>query len=293
MNVMNFFKKQIISLYCKMDSCFRRNDGVQIKVHATTPSSVYIGNGRVLVKTIFNTKLIMNANNTDIAPTLILNKVWEPNVSLLIKKILPNSANVLELGANIGYFTTLMANLTSGKIFAFEANPRTFEYLEHNIQISGNLFSIKAYNKAAYDSNSQIEFYAVENNQGCSSVAYNQILEEFKDTQDKIIIDAVKIDDQNLGEINFIKMDIEGCEIKAIHGMQQTILKYKPIIVTEINKSKLDDVEQAHNQDQLLFNLLWEMGYKSYLIGEKLSPILNVHELPNKSDYDVLFICEK
>jgi FkbM family methyltransferase len=266
---------------------------LQIKYHAQYPALCYLGNNNVLLKTLFGNKLIVDANNTDIVPTLLMNKCWEPDVSRLILSVLPSKANILDLGANIGYFTTLMASRTNGCIFSFEANPTTFKYLERNVQISGNLFKIKLYNKAVYNSNSQITFYAVKNNQGCSSVVYNDVLEYFHDIQNEIVVDCIKIDDLDINNIGFIKMDIEGAEYKALQGMINLLKTCKPMIVTEINHAKLDAVEKEHNSKYKLFNLLWNMGYQSYWISSKLIKIDSLSTIPDLPDFDVLFTFHK
>ncbi len=57
---------------------------------------------------------------------------------------------------------------------------------------------------------------------------------------------AVKIrtlDSFNLKNITFIKYDIEGYELRAIQGSEQTIKKYNPVIVVEQNKGNLDSVD--------------------------------------------------
>ena len=57
---------------------------------------------------------------------------------------------------------------------------------------------------------------------------------------------AVKIrtlDSFNLKNVTFIKYDIEGYELRAIQGSEQTIKKYNPVIVVEQNKGNLDSVD--------------------------------------------------
>ena len=59
------------------------------------------------------------------------------------------------------------------------------------------------------------------------------------------------IDSFNFENVTFIKYDIEGYELKAVKGSEQTIKKYNPVIVVEQNKGNLDSV-----------NLLKSWGYE-------------------------------
>lgn len=69
-------------------------------------------------------------------------------------------------------------------------------------------------------------------------------------------------------------------------------LRYKPKIIVEVNKRKLNDVESIETGDEALFKILWGFGYKSYLIGAKINKIDNLSALTNRSDYDILCIYE-
>ena len=45
---------------------------------------------------------------------------------------------VIDLGANIGYYTCILAKLVGkdGKVFAFEPDPRNLKLLEKNIKVN-------------------------------------------------------------------------------------------------------------------------------------------------------------
>lgn len=50
---------------------------------------------------------------------------------------------------------------------------------------------------------------------------------------------TLKLDDLDLNSVDFIKMDIQGGEIKALEGLSKTIIKCKPIIFIEIEEHHL------------------------------------------------------
>ena len=73
------------------------------------------------------------------------------------------------------------------------------------------------------------------------------------------------IDSFNLKNVTFIKYDIEGYELKALKGSEQTIKKYNPVIVIEQNRGnsfpqelleswgyKCKGIDKVFNQDYIM-----------------------------------------
>jgi tRNA G37 N-methylase Trm5 len=61
---------------------------------------------------------------------------FEPAETELMRQRVRPGATVLDIGANIGYFTLLMARCVgpSGHVYAFEPEPKNFELLQHNVR---------------------------------------------------------------------------------------------------------------------------------------------------------------
>jgi len=69
---------------------------------------------------------------------LAINGIWEPLETNLIKNKIKEGDIVLNIGANIGYYTLLIARLvgSNGKVFAFEPDLNNFKILKKNIEIN-------------------------------------------------------------------------------------------------------------------------------------------------------------
>ena len=80
--------------------------------------------------------LWVDPNDEILSRSIVYDKVWEPATSKLIKDVIHSGDTGIDLGANIGYFTILMANLvgSSGKIFSFEPAPLNFKILQKNVE---------------------------------------------------------------------------------------------------------------------------------------------------------------
>jgi len=106
-------------------------------------------------------------------------------------------------------------------IFSFEPDQKSYEQLCATIQKNNIEKQVKPINKGLYSKNGIVYF----NNDKENDMQYT-VQEEYSE----IHIDVVTIDSflDNKQKVNFIKMDIEGSEIDAIKGAQQTIQTYKP-----------------------------------------------------------------
>jgi hypothetical protein len=69
-------------------------------------------------------------------------------------------------------------------------------------------------------------------------------------------INCIVIDDLNLEDICYIKIDVEGHEFQALLGLKKTILKYHPTIMIEIHESC--------PTKNLTFDFLKKFGYRTH-----------------------------
>src|SRR5205085_1401318 len=89
---------------------------------------------------------------------------YEPDETDLIKKIIRPEYIVLDIGANIGYYTLLMAKQVK-QVFAFEPEQRNFELLQKNIDLN-KLDNVDPRNVAASANSGKSTLYLCESNRG-------------------------------------------------------------------------------------------------------------------------------
>jgi len=144
-----------------------------------------------------------------------------------VKKIIKKGDIVLDVGANIGYYTLIFAKLVGkdGIVFAFEPEPTNFDLLKKNVTINGykNVILIR---KALSDRTGKTKLFLSEVHLGDHRII------DPKETRNSIEIDTITGEDyfRDLNKkINFIKMDIQGAEILALRGMSSLLQKMNEI----------------------------------------------------------------
>lgn len=159
-------------------------------------------------------------------------------------------------GANIGDHTGYYLSKVGrhGMVMAFEPNPEAYECLVHNCPYAVNL-------KYGLSDASGIRQLEVLDNVGASYIrplGPAGVL-DLSATSSKNQINLRTLDSFKLDQLNFLKLDIEGWEGKAIIGAQQTISRFKPVMLIEVNRGAL---ARAGCSEQQLLDLLDNFGYK-------------------------------
>ena len=155
--------------------------------------------------------LLANIHDGGIGYTLFLRGEYALTRVSEIREAVKEGDVVIDIGANIGYFTVLLANLVGpgGKVYAFEPDPRNFYLLQRTIARNGWTHVIA-------------EQKAVSNEAG-ELLLYQTLTPDAHISTVKVQV--VNLDDFLSDEphISFIKMDMDGSEPLAIQGMAQLI----------------------------------------------------------------------
>ncbi len=194
-----------------------------------------------------------------------------------------------DVGAHYGYFSMLASKLVGqlGKVYSFEASPKTYEILVKNASDCANVISS---NLAVSDSSSFLEFYEFPNLYS----EYNTLdVDQFKNeswfTNSKptaVKIKSVTLDkfvEQELVKPQIIKIDVEGAEYQVINGSRGYLEENAPLIVMEFLSEKRGN--EAHlNAEKLLRSL----GYDSYIIDRKgkIDQVKNIADFLESQDVE-------
>jgi len=167
-------------------------------------------------------------------------------VSNLVK---PGSV-IFDIGAHVGFYTLLFSVLAgdSGQVIAFEPFPANAKYLKQHIQMN-KLNNVRMYEAAMAEKAGTADFET-----GISS-SMGHITDQISPSTFQVKL--VNIDELvNSGEVpppDYIKLDIEGAELRALQGATETLKKHHPSIFLATH---------GHDIHKMCCNLLQELGYE-------------------------------
>jgi FkbM family methyltransferase len=142
-----------------------------------------------------------------------------------------------------------------GHVYGFEFVPDNLEILMENIELNPHLKNrIKVIQKALWNKSGEHICYEA-NGPGSYVIENNQ--------QERKRIETLSIDDfvsaEGIPRVNFIKMDIEGSELYALQGAEQTIRTFQPILAIALYHKEDDFAVIPDYLDNL------SLGYEFYL----------------------------
>jgi len=201
-----------------------------------------------------------------------------------VKKIIKPNSTILDVGANFGYYSIILALelMKKCQIYAFEPCLPVFSRLVRNIMLNDLDSCIKPLSIALSDkigSGGALAF-----NQGNSGAT-------FIDNSRNGDIQMTTVDkfcelNSGISKVDFIKIDVEGFELFVLQGARQVILRDKPVVFLELNPFCLKRNRITANS---LIELLLSYGYKLFISRrKKLIPFLSVN-MPNENNYVNLF----
>lgn len=174
---------------------------------------------------------------------------------LPLRRYVPRGSCVVDVGANIGCHTVTYANWvgTDGVVVAFEPVLESFNCLEHNVK---DLPQVMTVNAALSDTESYRDIHVPPENLGASCL-----------TDDEGPIITVLLDDFHLRNVSFIKIDVEGYEVKVLRGAVKTILEWRPVMLIEVNRGAL--ARYGSTAEELRY-LIESSGYSTQITDDRI-----------------------
>ena len=223
---------------------------------------------------------------------LQMNGYWEMNITEVIAQHLKPKMNVLDVGANYGYFSFLMASLVghNGHVYAIEANPFIYKLMKKSIKVNGFKNRVTVINKAITDHDAGLQpFIFSKQSPMNGSLKENKNAEAQIRCQESVDIETTSLDILfDSTTIDLMKIDIEGSEDKLWFGSEQ-LRKRNPnmIIIMEFNRFRYQNVLG-------FINSIFEQGYSVHMINGKSMQKLNEHDLTTyKIDHHIMLLLSK
>jgi FkbM family methyltransferase len=146
---------------------------------------------------------------------------------------------VLDAGANIGVFTRKALWAGASKVVAIEPGPENLECLRRNFAAEIAEGRVVLYPKGIWDKDDVLKLRVDPADSARDTfvrpIENAQFIEVPLTTVDKLVVEL------QLPKVDFIKMDIEGAEQKAVVGARNTIAKFRPRMALCIYHVKDDE----------------------------------------------------
>ena len=165
---------------------------------------------------------------------------------------------VIDAGSCWGEVALYFADHTGaeGKVFCFEFAQDNLEILQQNISLNQHLADrIRVVSKALWDKSGEILSYGAHG--PSTSLVRDTKRERTLQVSTLSIDDFVK--DEGIARVDFIKMDIEGAELRALQGAEKTIRAFKPRLAISLYHKKDDFIVIPDYLDKL------DIGYEFFL----------------------------
>ena len=187
-----------------------------------------------------------------VSSSIIGSKTYEPHVTNALRRELKPDSVFLDVGCSIGWFALMAAALApKGKVIGIEPNHNNLQFLYRSIVTNG-FENIVVFPYAATDKSALLQLGY--------DAAYG-FVHGLDDASEDQFVQGIAVDELVKDEprIDVVKIDIEGHEPVAFRGMQQTLARHRPVLLSEFHPKLIR--EHAGGDPEEYFNSLTGLGY--------------------------------
>jgi FkbM family methyltransferase len=171
-----------------------------------------------------------------------------------INSNIKSGMNVVDIGANIGFYTLLFSKLvgSEGCVYSFEPDKQNYHYLK---KLCNKYNNIKLKNMAVGNKVGKIPLYLSD------KLNVDHLTYDNGEKREVTQVSCVTIDKYFKDKkIDFIKIDTQGYEYQVLLGMKETLNKSRNIII--LSEYSPFDLSSAGTKPENYLSLLKKMGFK-------------------------------
>ena len=198
----------------------------------------------VLCRVLGRYTFVVDGSDVGLAPHLIADGFWEIWVTSFIARQLRSGMVCLDAGANIGYYTALLADLVGpeGRVIAAEPLPGNRRLLARNLHHNGFAPRVQLIDAALGEADGRAALLVPP---GEPKNAFIGMVDESRIASgefESCPINVTSIDALGIPRLDFVKIDVEASEEAVWAGMQETLERSPDIkIVMEVNCLRYSD----------------------------------------------------
>lgn len=227
------------------------------------------------------------------------NRGYEKHETALVREVVRAGDTVLDIGANIGYYSVLFASLVgdAGCVHAFEPHPDNALLLRKNLDLNGFSQRVRVNQAAVADREGTLKLFCSHLNAGDCRIYGSQKNINAHEVSVLTIDNYLNPSVSSMPKVDFIKMDIQGAEYSALQGMLHCLESQHSLhLLTEYSPQGLKSM--GADPKKYLVDLQ-RLGFKPlsiFMRGERIEisswNVLEV-KLSNTPDEEINLFCRK
>ena len=176
----------------------------------------------------------------------------------VLRDLADRGRNSLDVGAHKGVYSYFLARC-SRHVYAFEPNPKNFAVLRRNLGRRVTASPLALSNRSGPAILRVPRRTSGYSNQG-ASLSSDKVADG--DDYRGLRVQASRIDDLDIPDIGFIKIDVEGFEAEVLEGAAQTLARDRPVLLVEIEEGHLKRPIEAAIRN------IEAMGYRARILRD-------------------------
>ncbi len=206
---------------------------------------VYLGDHTALCRILGRYKFYVDTRDQGFGSNVLLDGFWEMWLTIAIARHLKPGMVAIDIGANFGYYSLLMADLVGpeGALVAVEPNRHVTPKLRASLALNGFASRSRVIEAAAAaTSEGFAHLYATVTEPKNATIVSPEMIADPAigaiTTAPNWTADVVA---REFGRIDFIKIDAEGAEEDIIRGLRPVLVQHNPSLVLEFNAARYTD----------------------------------------------------
>ncbi len=209
---------------------------------------------------------------------------YEPELRDIMRAVLPTGGTAVDVGANAGWHTLLMARLTgpNGRVLAVEPNPSVREHLLRNLAING-LKQVEVDGAALAEAQGMLDFIAPAADDPAS--ASGHVVSSGAAPSEAIRVAASTLDvlaaEKKLDRLDLLKIDAEGFEWPILQGAERSIARFRPSIIFEFDRAY---AARGSDSGALFTEFFRRHRYRLFAAGRNWSELIDESAWPTTAN---------
>ncbi|MGE5294463.1 MAG: FkbM family methyltransferase [Solirubrobacterales bacterium] len=200
---------------------------------------------------------------SDVLKRLLMKGHYEPGVAACCRRFLRPDRDAVDVGANVGFYSVLFAKRISPgrRVLAVEPIPEAVAKLKLNLQRNGVTERVLIHEGAASDEEGPCDLTTVDGKSEYSTLGRLAHASVATAVGRAVSVPGICLDalvQQRILDPGFLKIDVEGAELKVLRGATRLLEEKRPNILIEVHRYLLEEAGDSANQ---VLEFLREHGY--------------------------------